>query len=565
MGRVTRGSSDMDQAQQHLQREGRACYKRQNYEQALGHFNRAIGRAPSASLLDNRAACHEKLNDLPAALKDAKKAIQLTREDPTGYLRAGKVLVKMEKPSVALEIYAHGLRSVKHAGQGYELLRRAQTELRTEMSPTKSVDPLTVLPRELAEIILEYLSFQQRMNACLVSAQWAGFIRSSPDLWHHLDLSTSRKKVSTKFISRAINIGQQRMTTASLSNLYDLDKSLHALTRHCPITALTLLNVGLQSDNLLQALKQAKQLKVLRLTDGVEIGTQTIQLLVLQHAATLEEVQCHPVTAMNDFNLLEGRYDCMTALSVRAQSFASRPSFFERVTASMPYLRSLTAIATGRAEPLLPPVLHLEGMNYLQYLNLEMGVGSVGGVILPPTIASLRFASTTARWLPRFPDRSKLPLPSLKRLTLHLPIKQNVLVLRLLMNSDEKRLEHSLLEYLDIALPTILELLDSEDLPTFVELRHLSCKQLDTVSEEDIARIVKGCPKLQTIDLSGSTIDGVMVKRLVLELRELRHLIADDCRLLGRDAVDWARSQGVRVDARSADAVKIGRKVRYAV
>ncbi|KAK4561133.1 hypothetical protein LTR86_005088 [Recurvomyces mirabilis] len=555
----------MDQAQQHLQREGRTCYKRQDYEQALDHFNRAIGRAPSASLLDNRAACHEKLNDLPAALKDAKKAIQLTTEDPTGYLRAGKVLIKMEKPSVALEIYTHGLKSVKHAGQGYELLRKLQTELRTELSPLKSVDPLTVLPRELAEIILQHLTFQQRMNACLVSAQWAGFIRSLPDLWQHLDLRSSRRKVSTKFISRAINIGRQKLTTASLSNLYDFDKSLQALIRHCPITTLTLLNVGLQSDNLLQALKHAKQLKVLRFTDGVEIGTQTIQRLMLQHAASLEEVQCHPMTAMNDFNILDGRYDHMTTLTIRAQTFASRPSFFDRLSASMPHLRSLTAIATGRAEPLLPPVLHLEGMNYLEYLDLEMGAGSVGGVILPPTIVSLRFASAIARWLPHFPDRSELPLPSLKRLTLHLPIEQNVLVLKFLMNSDEKQLEHSRLEYLDIALPTISDLLDSEDLPTFVELRHLSCKQLDTVSEEDIARIAQGCPKLQTIDLSGSTIDGLMVKRLALELRELQQLIVDDCRLLGRDAVDWARSQGLRVDARSADAVKTGRKVRYAM
>lgn len=117
---------NMNQAQERLQREGRACYKRQRYAQALDHFSRAIGRAPSVSLLDNRAACHEKLDDLPAALKDAKKAMQLTREDPTGYLRAGKVLVKMEKPSVALEIYSHGLKSVKHAGQGYEVLLPAR-------------------------------------------------------------------------------------------------------------------------------------------------------------------------------------------------------------------------------------------------------------------------------------------------------------------------------------------------------------------------------------------------------------------------------------------------------
>jgi hypothetical protein len=89
--------------------------------QRLHLFNRAIGRSPSLQLHDNRAACHERLEDLPAALKDAKKSIQLGKEDPTGYVRAGRILVKMERKSVALEIYAHGLKSVKHAGQGYEV------------------------------------------------------------------------------------------------------------------------------------------------------------------------------------------------------------------------------------------------------------------------------------------------------------------------------------------------------------------------------------------------------------------------------------------------------------
>jgi tetratricopeptide (TPR) repeat protein len=104
-----------------LQEQARAAYKRTDYSKALELFNRAIGRSPSLQLHDNRAACHERLEDLPAALKDAKKSIQLGKEDPTGYVRAGRILVKMERKSVALEVYAHGLKSVKHAGQGYEV------------------------------------------------------------------------------------------------------------------------------------------------------------------------------------------------------------------------------------------------------------------------------------------------------------------------------------------------------------------------------------------------------------------------------------------------------------
>lgn len=104
-----------------LQDQGRSLYKRGEYREAIKCFDRAIGRGSSVQLLDNRAACYEKLNELSSALQDAKKAIHLRREDPTGYLRAAQVLTKMSKHPVALEIYSHGLKSVKHVGQGYEV------------------------------------------------------------------------------------------------------------------------------------------------------------------------------------------------------------------------------------------------------------------------------------------------------------------------------------------------------------------------------------------------------------------------------------------------------------
>jgi tetratricopeptide (TPR) repeat protein len=114
-------NNDTMNAQAVLQEQARAAYKRKDYTKALELFNRAIGRSPSVQLHDNRAACHERLDDLQAALKDAKKSIQLAKEDPTGYVRAGRILVKMERKSVALEIYAMGLKNVKHVGQGFEV------------------------------------------------------------------------------------------------------------------------------------------------------------------------------------------------------------------------------------------------------------------------------------------------------------------------------------------------------------------------------------------------------------------------------------------------------------
>jgi F-box/TPR repeat protein Pof3 len=89
------------------QEQARAAYKRKDYTKALELFNRAIGRSPTAQLHDNRAACHDRLGDLQAALKDSKRTIQLAKEDPTGYVRA------------------LGMKNVKHVGQGFEVIKCA--------------------------------------------------------------------------------------------------------------------------------------------------------------------------------------------------------------------------------------------------------------------------------------------------------------------------------------------------------------------------------------------------------------------------------------------------------
>ncbi|KAK5109752.1 hypothetical protein LTR62_006592 [Meristemomyces frigidus] len=570
----------MNQAQEHLRREGRACYKRGEYSQALDAFTRALGRAPSVSLLDNRAACYEKLNDLPAALKDAKKAIQLSKEDPTGYLRAGKLLVKMEKSSVALEIYTHGLRNVKHTGQGYELLCKAQNQLRSQLAPARSVDPLTVLPRELAEIILHHLTFQQRINACLVSPQWAKFIRSSSDLWRHLDLTASRRRVSTKFISRAINVAKQKLTSASLNNLYDFDKTLAALVKHCPIESLSLHNVGLLSDGLLPMLKPAARLKRLQLNKGVQIGHQVFARLVLQHAATLEDLDCSDLH-MPQIRWLEGRYERLTILSMRAgRLFATTAGgdFHSELGVLMPHLRSLTLLET-EASTSIHTILNLSSLKHLNHLDLEIISSRNYHIQFPTSITFLRLASPLANWLPMKIDKDEEAshaayyLPKLKHLALDLSLdKIQLLLFCLLYPPPSLRISEPAdaslephqpilpLESLDITLESPDHLTNPQVYPNLRHLIHLTYRHSIT---EQAAIIVDSFPHIQTLDLSESDVNGHDVK-VLLQLKDLRHLILDDCRFLGRDAVDWARSQGVRVDARDSAASDVaGKKVRY--
>ncbi|KAK0297088.1 hypothetical protein LTR91_006543 [Friedmanniomyces endolithicus] len=522
---------------QHLQREGRACYKRREYAKALEFFDSAIGRAPSVQLLDNRAACQDKLNDLPAALKDAKKAINLQKEDPTGYLRAGKILVKMERESVAVEIYSHGLKNVKHAGQGYELLRIAYVELMSQLSPPKSVDPLTVLPRELAEQILEYLTFQQRMNACLVSKEWTSFFRSVPSLWQRLDLSDARRKVRPAFISRAIN-------------------------------DLTLLDTGVQSHNLVDLLREAAHLKALRILEGTQIGQRTLKQLVTSLSTSLETLVCYaPNNKMVDLGMRP--YQRLTTLKICVGSFAALETFFEAVATCMPHLRFFTAHQDLRHASHTRVPLDLTALDKLECLDLRLRWTGCVDVMLPTTLRLLRLHVPHECVLKTSASITEVRLPRLAELSLDVPSVAALLHAILGVEDTDAEAEELVSDIHTLALSVRYVGMGeyTSDLAAAFQRRRLrQLKHLTTPHESDIDRfasmVAESLQALESIDVSGTKITGVEMKQLV-GMPRLKRITVKDCPHLGRDAVQWARSQGVIVDDRASGGGHSGLKVRY--
>jgi len=103
------------------ERQAGNAYNSQDYGKAIKFYDRAIGLTPSVRLYDNRAACYEKLGELNHALQDAGKAVQLDRRDPTGFLRAGQILVKRNEKQAALQTYQRGLKHVHPASKNYKV------------------------------------------------------------------------------------------------------------------------------------------------------------------------------------------------------------------------------------------------------------------------------------------------------------------------------------------------------------------------------------------------------------------------------------------------------------
>nr|CEL77051.1 TPA: protein antigen, putative [Toxoplasma gondii VEG] len=84
------------------------CVSNGKYEEAIKYYNEALAGEEASqkhSLLSNRSACYFLLGDNEKALEDARTCIQLKREWPKGWFRAGRVLFAIGKYSGAVSAF----------------------------------------------------------------------------------------------------------------------------------------------------------------------------------------------------------------------------------------------------------------------------------------------------------------------------------------------------------------------------------------------------------------------------------------------------------------------------
>lgn len=478
-------------------------------------------------------------------------------------------------------------------------------ELLSQLSPPTSVDPLTLLPRELAERIFEYLTFQQRIAVSRVSKQWHNYIRSSSNLWQHLDLSNPKRKVRTAFVSKAINTGRQKLTAATLSMLHDFDKVLHALVRHCPLEQLALLDTGLQGHNLIEALRKANHLKSLRLGRGTEIGPSTVNQLLYVCTAlesfefVLQRNEQFSGIGVGWYERLQDLKVTLTGEPAPALAFTfntigqrwwipptlDRHVFWSMQT-SAPNLRSITLHdqhPPSHRSRLLEPV-DLTKLRHLKCLDLALQIESAAQLRLPPCITELSLVSTLNRAMPAFFHHSaggiaSLSLPCLEKLKVRITCLNVALVQQFLSEGGAPQIADSTGMVMS---PSKLRELDLHSMmvstadlnallahPRLGSIEHFCLKHSfydddsPTQSDDVIPGVIrKRLSGLQYLDLSTEPITGVGVKTLV-QGSQLKHLVVSDCRNLGSDAVEWARAQGVRVDYKMTSSEGGRKKLRY--
>lgn len=442
------------------------------------------------------------------------------------------------------------------------------------------MDPLTKLPRELAEQVLGYLSFRQLINVCRVSKGWSQFIDRTPTLWHHLDLSHARRYVKNGFVSRAINVGRTKLRSVTLKNLDNLPKAFLALAHNCVLEEVTILD-SLVSNEIVRTFHRLTQLKSLTIGTGGNSAEDRTLYILRSIAPTLETLVFDKIMVNSPgpwlMQIVNLQFPKLHTLELTVPAFSARlDSFVSKLEDVMP---NLHAVKLHEHNPVdKQNLLDFQGLKHLTRLDLLLDITSANKVKIPATLKS--FALGT--WQPRqhkFFDDDPAHDPLQWRLSLLQELKigiagvpVNCLQLLLGTNTFSSEAPPSLLHTLSMAKsdvkadgaltsrpkdsnPSILQH------PRLATLEHFSLEGCLDACDETMYLLKEYTPTLRSLNVSGSEVTGIGIKTLI-QGGSLKKLVAYDCRNVGTDAIDWARDQGVKVEFGMRNTLSGGKKVR---
>ncbi|KAL7266668.1 hypothetical protein RUND412_010781 [Rhizina undulata] len=139
---------------QTLKNDGNAAFAKKEFSAAHSLYTQAIALTPTVpALYSNRAAALLSMNQLPLALNDANRAIQLDPKWSKAYRRKASVLDAMKKWDEAKEVYASALIvALEEAGGNKEAEEKARAEIGRLV---EAIDKKMALENEKPPVITE--------------------------------------------------------------------------------------------------------------------------------------------------------------------------------------------------------------------------------------------------------------------------------------------------------------------------------------------------------------------------------------------------------------------------
>ncbi|KAK4940910.1 hypothetical protein LTR10_019064 [Elasticomyces elasticus] len=160
------------------------------------------------TILDTRVALYLRMNEFDLAIKDAKAMIRLDRKDGRGYIRCGHIERARGDLSAASNFYRHGLKQVPTSSHYIHSITKemsaVQEQIRIETMTSKPVNPMEVLPLEVVQHILSFISYKQHVLLLRVCRAWNRLLRSLRPLIDTLAFPGASKDITPQMLLAAL-------------------------------------------------------------------------------------------------------------------------------------------------------------------------------------------------------------------------------------------------------------------------------------------------------------------------------------------------------------------------
>ncbi|KAL8916395.1 MAG: hypothetical protein Q9208_008542 [Pyrenodesmia sp. 3 TL-2023] len=566
-----------------LRKLGRQEYRRKNYHGALNFFDSIIShdKSPDIEALDNRAATYEKLGDLHAALKDGRRMVSDYKSScavnpppyislsvcisngSKGYLRTGKILRLLDKEETALGIYKYGLRNVPPGDPSFQLLNQMHDDLSRACGPRKARDPLTVLPNEIAEMIMSHFDFRQIVSIIRVSTQWRDYLTSMPGLWTKLDFSAAKSNIPGTAIKKYLQYSR-KVATEVVTNrlLFQQDKFLRHVALFCRKLEILQIKDGCSNESLIRAVSITRNLKSLSLSSNCAVTLDCVSQ-VLGHGSTLVRAEFHHILAPHPPRppLWPSNLPKLQALTLNYETPSSSSSMMPSVDPLLEHLPEICELKLSNwsSNRTIPSPGNIE-MSHLHTLTLTNYQGEVLFHSLPLVrFVKLNRCPLIFRRLSTSDFKPDLRVLGYSKFSISYAELEPEKVLQLIGTNVEE------LRHLSISHCTTLlevDLIKMVNMGYMDQLSHLDLSHTH-VTDNVIEILVPRARHLRTVKLAATKITGISVKALVTQPgMELVHLDVTDCNDISADAKTMARRKG-GLKVLSGMSAFTGKKIRF--
>lgn len=505
----------------------------------------------------------------------------------------------MGKHKIALDIYELGTRKVpssdsnimvyahsclrlngSSANQVFQLLRGQHEKLARQLTPPKAIDPLQMLPLELAEMTIRYLEFRHIVSALplsslrsllilssgllRVSKTWLQLLVAMPGLWSDLDFSTTKRPVNLGAVRKYIKRGNGTTTRVTLDRFgSNAEKIPRYIATRCRGLRDLRISGGLIGASILEAVPCASNLKTLIISKACQISCDVVSQL-LSHCPNLECAEFQSVSPVENRTIRwEADMPKLRTLTLDAPKVARRRGStvlaLETLLTKIPNIRTLSVQGWVVAHGFPAQCIDFSNLHQLQQLDISR-LNAILPPRLPSTIHAIAMADCNC-----FPgiqgvDFADFDLPEMTRLSLAgWPGLSPSDLQACLLPSKGKVTHLDIGGCITLSSASLKELITQGYLEAVEDLVLRSCN----VDDEIAMLIARNLPRLENLDFACSKITGVGVKALVIGLEgKLKHLCLDGCHSTNIDAVEFARAMGVKVAFGFPDPLSGGRRVR---